>query len=81
MFVLYGTKGCPYTRELRETLLLEGEEFEEYDVEEDQEALNRLIALTGGRTIPVLVKDERVIQIGITGRGCIVSLPSSTKTV
>jgi mycoredoxin len=77
MLKLYGTKGCPYTREMRESLLLDGEEFMEYDVEEDQEALKRLIALTGGRTVPVLVEDERVIQIGFLGRGCIVALPSS----
>lgn len=77
MLELYGTKGCPYTRELRETLLWDGEKFEEYDVEEDKEALKRLIALTGRRTVPVLVEDERVIQVGFQGRGCIVSLPSS----
>lgn len=77
MLKLYGTKGCPYTREMRESLLLDGEEFMEYDVEEDQEALKRLISLTGGRTVPVLVEEDRVIQIGFLGRGCIVSLPSS----
>lgn len=77
MVKLYGAKGCPYTRELRESLLWDGEEFVEYDVEEDQEALKRLITLTGGRTVPVLVEDERVIQVGFFGRGCIVSLPSS----
>jgi mycoredoxin len=79
MLKLYGTKGCPYTQELRETLLLDGEKFEEYDVEEDREALKRLIALTGERTVPVLVEDERVIQVGFLGRGCMISLPSSMK--
>jgi mycoredoxin len=77
MLKLYGTKGCPYTRELRESLLLDGEAFVEYDVEEDQEALRRLVALTGGRTVPVLVDDERVIQVGYQGRGCTVTLPPS----
>ncbi|GIM47644.1 hypothetical protein DNHGIG_31930 [Collibacillus ludicampi] len=78
MLKLYGTKGCPYTKDLRETLLWDGEEFVEYDVEEDREALERLIALTGGTTVPVLVEEERVIQIGYLGRGCIVTRPSST---
>lgn len=77
MLELYGAKGCPYTRELRENLLWDGNEFIEYDVEEDKEALKRLIALTGGGTVPVLVEDGRVIQVGISGRGCIVALPSS----
>ncbi|WP_286885845.1 glutaredoxin family protein [Aneurinibacillus sp. UBA3580] len=77
MRTLYGTKGCPYTKEMRESLLWDGEEFTEYDVEEDEEALKRLIALTGGRTVPVLVEDDRVVQVGFCGRGCIVALPSS----
>jgi mycoredoxin len=79
MLELFGTKGCPYTKDLRESLLWDGEEFVEYDVEEDREALRRLIALTGGTTVPVLAEDERVIQIGYLGRGCIVARPSSTE--
>jgi mycoredoxin len=79
MLKLYGAKGCPYTKELRESLLWDGREFVEYDVEEDKEALKRLITLTGGRTVPVLVEDERVIQVGFLGRGCIITLPSSMK--
>jgi glutaredoxin 3 len=78
MLELYGAKGCPYTGELRESLLWDGKEFVEYDVEEDGEALKRLIALTGGRTVPVLVEGERVVQVGVSGRGCIVAPPSST---
>ncbi|CAB3394139.1 Uxx-star family glutaredoxin-like (seleno)protein [Kyrpidia spormannii] len=75
MLELYGAKGCPYTRELRENLLWEGKAFQEYDVEEDPEALKRVLDLTGGRTVPVLVEDGRVVQVGYQGRGCIVSLP------
>ncbi len=79
MLELYGTKGCPYTMELRESLQWDGEEFVEYDVEEDGEALMRLVALTGGRTVPALIEGERVIQIGVGGRGCIVALPPGVK--
>lgn len=78
MLELYGAKGCPYTGELRESLLWDGKEFVEYDVEEDEEAFKRLIALTGGHTVPVLVEGQRVIQIGVSGRGCIAA-PSSSK--
>ncbi|EZP77510.1 glutaredoxin [Parageobacillus genomosp. 1] len=77
MLELYGAKGCPYTRELRESLLWDENEFIEYDVEEDKEALKRLLALTGRGTVPVLVEDGRVIQVGVSGRGCVVALPSS----
>lgn len=73
---LFGGSGCPYTSELREQLLWDGREFVEHDVETDQAALRRMMQLTGGqRTIPVLVVDGRVAQIGWQGRGCIVSPP------
>jgi len=73
---LFGGSGCQYTSELREHLLWEGRDFIEHDVETDQAALRRMLELTGGqRTIPVLVVDGEVTQIGWQGRGCIVSLP------
>ncbi|MBE3596934.1 MAG: glutathione S-transferase N-terminal domain-containing protein, partial [Hydrogenibacillus sp.] len=72
MLELYGTKGCPYTRELREALDLDGEAYVEYDVEEDMDALRRMVDLTGGRTVPVLVEDGQVLAVGVQGRGCIV---------
>lgn len=72
---LYGTKSCPYTTDLREQLEWDGKDFDEHDVEEDGEALARMVALTGQRTVPVLVEDGRVVQIGWQGRGCIVAAP------
>ncbi len=68
---LYGTRGCPYTAELREELRWRGVEFTEYDVETDSEARRRMLELTGGiRTVPVLVEDGRVVEVGWKGRGC-----------
>ena len=73
---LYGGSGCQYTSELREQLLWDEREFVEYDVETDEAALRRMIELTPGqRTIPVLVVDGRVEQIGWHGRGCTVAPP------
>jgi len=73
---LYGGSGCQYTAEMREQLVWDERDFVEYDVEADAEALKRMIGLTGGqRTIPVLVENGRVVQIGWQGRGCIVSSP------
>ncbi len=41
-------------------------------------ALDRMLALTGGqRTVPVLVEDGHVTQIGWQGRGCVVGGESS----
>ncbi len=43
----------------------------EYDVEADPAARERLLQLTGGvRTVPVLVEDGRVVEVGWQGRGC-----------
>lgn len=69
---LFGTRTCPYTAEVREDLLWNGRDFIEYDVEADDEALARMLQLTGGqRTVPVIVQDGRVTQIGWQGLGCI----------
>ena len=72
---LYGSASCPYTRELREWLEWKGREFEEYDVEADLEAFRRMREATGGqRTVPVLLEDGKVVQIGWQGRGCVVDV-------
>jgi len=70
---LYGTHRCPFTSELREDLEWKGDSFVEYDVELDADALRRMLELTAGNaTVPVLVEDGRVKQIGVNGRGCFV---------
>ena len=73
MLELYGTKGCRFTADLRDDLEWQGRVFVEHDVEEDAEALARMQTLTdGGATVPVLVEDGRVVQVGWQGRGCYV---------
>jgi glutaredoxin 3 len=68
---LYGTSTCPYTREMREWLELRRTDFVEYDVEADGSARERLRAVAGSqRTVPVLVEDGQVVQVGWQGRGC-----------
>jgi mycoredoxin len=75
---LYGTASCPYTAELREQLEWDGREFADFDVEADAAAAARLAALTGGRmSVPVLVEDGRVIQVGWQGRCCLVQAPQA----
>jgi len=72
-FELYGTRHCPQTEEMREWLEWLGVEFVEYDVESDFAARDRMRNLTSGqRTVPVLVEDGSVVQIGWQGRGCMV---------
>lgn len=70
---LYGTSSCPYTRELRDWLEWKGREFEEFDVELDPEARERMRTLTvAPYSVPLLVEDGKVIQVGWQGRACVV---------
>jgi glutaredoxin 3 len=70
---LYTTAGCPYSEAAREDLDWRGIDFVEYDVEKDQEARGRMLALTGGtRTVPVIFEEGKPVQIGWMGRGCAV---------
>jgi glutaredoxin len=74
---LYGYAQCPYTREVRDWLEWPGRDFCEFDVDADPEANARMRSLTGGgRNVPVLVEDGRVVQVGWQGRSCIVGFGS-----
>jgi glutaredoxin len=69
---LFGTPSCPYTSELREWLEWKGSEFTEYNVEADESARERLHQLAQPPfTVPLLVEDGEVIQVGWQGRGCV----------
>jgi glutaredoxin len=72
---LYGTRSCPYTAQLRDDLEFRGREFVEYDVEDDPDALARMVELTRGGAVPVLVENGQVVQIGYEGRSCYVAAP------
>jgi glutaredoxin len=72
---LFGTATCAFTREMREWLEWSGREFVEHDVDVDREARRRLRALVGSvHTVPVLLEDGQIVQVGWQGRGCIVNL-------
>jgi glutaredoxin len=70
---LYGTASCPYTSEMREWLEWRGSEFTEYDLEHDAQAAQRLRQLASPPyTVPLLIEDGKVVQVGWQGRGCVV---------
>ena len=70
---LYGTARCPHTGEMREWLEWKRSEFVEYDVEADSVARGRMREIARGqRTVPILVEDGRIVQVGWQGHGCIV---------
>jgi glutaredoxin len=71
---LFGAHSCPYTSEMREWLEWKGKEFTEYDVLADGNARERMHQLGQAPfTVPLLVEDGKVIQVGWQGRGCVVS--------
>jgi glutaredoxin len=72
MLELFGSSGCPYTQEMREWLEFSRREFVEFDVEADADAFLRMREASGQRTVPVLIENGKVLQIGWQGRGCVV---------
>ena len=70
---LYGAARCPHTQEMREWLEWKRSDFVEYDVEADAEARRRMRELGAGqRSVPILIEDGKVIQVGWQGRSCMV---------
>jgi glutaredoxin len=68
---LFGTARCPHTAEMRDWLEFRRKDFIEYDVEADPEARRRMRELTGGeRSVPILMEDGKVSQVGWQGRCC-----------
>ena len=68
---LFGTARCPHTAEMRDSLEFRRQEFVEYDVEADTTARQRMRDLTGGqRSVPILIEDGKVSQVGWQGRCC-----------
>jgi glutaredoxin len=70
---LFGSARCPHTSEMRDWLEWKRADFVEYDVEADAAARTRMREVAGGqRTVPILVEDGKVVQVGWQGQGCIV---------
>jgi glutaredoxin 3 len=70
---LFGTARCPHTQDMRDWLEWQRRDFLEHDVELDREARARLRNLSPGqRSVPVLVEDNKVIQVGWQGRTCMI---------
>ena len=70
---LYTAAGCEHSAAAREDLEWRGVDFVEYDVENDREAYERMLGITGGnRTVPVIVEKGKSVQVGWMGRGCFI---------
>jgi glutaredoxin len=72
---IYGTARCPHTQQMRDWLEWRRREFVEYDVEIDPQARQRIRELIGSKcSVPVLVEDGKVLQVGWQGRSCMVDV-------
>ena len=72
---LFGTARCPHTQEMRDWLEWRRCDFVEYDVDSDPIARNRMRAMANGqRSVPLLLEDGKVVQVGWQGRSCIVDV-------
>jgi glutaredoxin len=70
---LFGSARCPHTSEMRDWLEWKRSDFVEYDVEADPAARARMREIAGSqRTVPILVEDGKVVQVGWQGHGCVV---------
>lgn len=56
--IIYGTRTCPFCIQAREAY---GDKAVFIDVDEDQESLNKMLSLSGGkRQVPVIVEGDKV---------------------
>jgi glutaredoxin len=69
---LFGTARCPHTQDMRDWLEWQRRDFVEYDVDKDTNARTRMLDLSAQRSVPVLVEDNKVIQVGWQGRTCMI---------
>ena len=70
-YELYKAARCPYRQEIRDRLEFTRREFEEYGVESNAAARQRIRELDSNvRKVPVLVEDGRIVQVGWQGHGC-----------
>jgi len=64
---IFTRPGCPYCRALKRKLEHDGTPFVEYNVQSDAAALQRMLALNGGRrNVPTIVRGGEV-TVGFHG--------------
>ncbi len=58
---IYSTPTCPYCRMAKEFLTQKGYAFTDYDVTKDRAALDEMVKISGGRSVPVIVACNEVM--------------------
>jgi glutaredoxin 3 len=58
---LFSTPDCPHCRSARDYLSGRGVKFREHDVSRDQDALQRMLVLSGRATVPTIRAGNEVL--------------------
>lgn len=58
---IYTTAWCPYCKMAKKVLLDKNQEFEEIDIEQRNISRDELETITGGRSVPQIIIDEKRI--------------------
>lgn len=68
--IIYTKPGCPYCAKAREHYTQQGKYFEDRNAQDNLEYRAEMFAFTDGDpTVPVIVEDGQLKQIGWEGRG------------
>ncbi len=63
---IYTKPGCPYCAAAKSDMDEKGISYDEIDVKSDANDLDKMIGLSGGRTVPVIVDGDNV-TVGFGG--------------
>lgn len=67
---LYTKPGCPFCEKARQSYRARGIAFEEFNAQDDLKFRKEMLSITeGDPTVPVIVEDGKLKQIGWEGRG------------
>jgi glutaredoxin 3 len=70
MLTIYTKPGCPYCEKAREFYTANGVSFEDKNAQDNLDYRKEMLKLTDGDpTVPVIVENGRLKQIGWEGRG------------
>jgi glutaredoxin 3 len=68
--IIYTKPGCPYCAKAREYYSSEGISFEDRNAQDNLQYRNEMFGFNGGDpTVPTIIEDGKLKQVGWEGRG------------
>jgi glutaredoxin 3 len=68
--VIYTKPGCPYCQKARDHYTEKGVPFDDRNAQDNLAYRREMLRFSGGDpTVPVIVQDGRLVQVGWEGRG------------